>query len=291
MKRSLLIFFILCFANISLATPLRIVAAENFYGSVAEAIGGKNIIVRSILNNPSQDPHFFGSNPSVAKAFNDADVIIYNGLGYDAWINHLLPTTTTQIIIVADLIHAKDSDNPHIWYKPETSLQLADKLRATFITLDPQNATNYQQNFDAFSAAHQQFLNHIQSIKVKYNGITITATEPIFDYLAESLGFRMLGSDFQLSIMNDVPPSPQQIISFQKNILNHHVKLLVYNTQVNNPITKRMQDFAIQNNIPVVGMSETMPVGKDFLSWMNFNLDAVVNALNSSKSIYGSYHI
>ena len=293
MKRFLFIIFILCFANLVFAAPLHVVAAENFYGSIAKSIGGSGVEVQSILNNPNQDPHLFSSNPSIAKAITNANIIIYNGIGYDAWITHLIQddTETQTTIIVADLIGAKNDDNPHIWYKPETGLILAKNLLNLLIKLDPHNASEYQQNFNKFSVKYAAYLRQIQTIKNQFKGTSITATEPLFDYLAQSLGFNMLGSDFQLSIMNEVPPSPQQIINFQKIILNHQVKLLIYNTQVSNPITKRMQDLAIQNNIPVVGVSETEPVDMDFLGWMNSNLNAVVAALKSSKSNYGSYHL
>ncbi|HMC46461.1 MAG TPA: cation ABC transporter substrate-binding protein, partial [Caballeronia sp.] len=36
-----------------------VVAAENFYGDVAQQVGGPNVAVTSILSNPDQDPHLF----------------------------------------------------------------------------------------------------------------------------------------------------------------------------------------------------------------------------------------
>jgi zinc/manganese transport system substrate-binding protein len=41
------------------ADPVRIVAAENFYGDVARQIGGDDVAVTSILSSPDQDPHLF----------------------------------------------------------------------------------------------------------------------------------------------------------------------------------------------------------------------------------------
>ena len=72
------------------AVPVHIVAAENFYGQISEQIGGNYVQVTSILNNPQQDPHLFSSNPATARAVANADIIIYNGLGYDSWINNLI---------------------------------------------------------------------------------------------------------------------------------------------------------------------------------------------------------
>ena len=43
--------------------PMPIVAAENFYGEVAAAIGGDHVAVTSILINPDIDPHDFEATP------------------------------------------------------------------------------------------------------------------------------------------------------------------------------------------------------------------------------------
>ena len=39
------------------AATVDIVAAENFYGDIAQQIGGKDVTATSILSNPDQDPH------------------------------------------------------------------------------------------------------------------------------------------------------------------------------------------------------------------------------------------
>ena len=47
----------------ALADPVKIVAAENFYGDLATQIGGANVAVTSILSSPDQDPHLFEASP------------------------------------------------------------------------------------------------------------------------------------------------------------------------------------------------------------------------------------
>ena len=46
---------------------IAIVAAENFYGDVAQQIAGADVTVNSILSNPDQDPHLFEVSPSVGR--------------------------------------------------------------------------------------------------------------------------------------------------------------------------------------------------------------------------------
>ena len=47
--------------------PIKLVAAENFYGDVAQQIGGPQVEVVSVLSNPDQDPHLFETSPAVAR--------------------------------------------------------------------------------------------------------------------------------------------------------------------------------------------------------------------------------
>jgi len=51
----------------AVADPLAVVAAENFYGDVAQQIGGPDVAVTSILSSPDQDPHLFEASPATAR--------------------------------------------------------------------------------------------------------------------------------------------------------------------------------------------------------------------------------
>ena len=121
------------------ASPIGIVAAENFYGGLAHQLAGPDATVTSILSNPDQDPHLFEASPSVARSLAGARIVIYNGADYDPWMDKLLsasPRTDRQVIVVADLVHKKAGDNPHLWYDPPTMPSVARALAAspTFAT-------------------------------------------------------------------------------------------------------------------------------------------------------------
>ena len=105
----------------ALADPVKVVAAENFYGDMAKQIGGDNVAVTSILSNPDDDPHLFEASPQTAKALTDAKVVIVNGVDYDPWMEKLLSAHNApgrKEIIVGKLVGHKPGDNPHLWYDP-----------------------------------------------------------------------------------------------------------------------------------------------------------------------------
>jgi zinc/manganese transport system substrate-binding protein len=159
---------------------------------------------------------------------------------------------------------------------------LAQVLASKFSQLDPAHAKLYYANFANFTKKHDQVVTTISQLKAKYNHTPVTATEPVYGYMAEALGLKMHGNDFQWKIMNDTEPTPQMISNFTDLLTKHKVKVLFYNSQVSDPITKNMQELARQNKIAIVGVSETMPANLTINQWLLASLQATAKALNSA---------
>jgi zinc/manganese transport system substrate-binding protein len=263
-------------------TPIAIVAAENFYADVAQQIAGSNATVASILSNPDQDPHLFEASPSVARQLSAAAIVIYNGADYDPWMSKLLTAARSpgrRIIIVADIVHKQAGDNPHLWYDPPTLPALATALAAALDERDPAHRANYDRSLQAFLASLQPITTKITDISGKYPGIPVTATEPVFGYMATALGFTMRNERFQLAVMNDAEPRASDVAAFEDDLRQHKVRLLFYNSQATNPVAQRMLRIARQAKVPVVGVTETAPAGQHVQNWMMNTLDTVEQAL------------
>lgn len=262
--------------------PIAIVAAENFYGDVARQIGGQDVTVHSILNNPDQDPHLFEVSPSVGRNVSAARIVIYSGIDYDPWMAKLLQaarSTNRQTIVVADLIDRKTGDNPHIWYDPATMPALAKTLAADLIADDPANQAQYEQRLARFDQSMKPIQAKIGALRQRLAGTPVTATEPVFGYMFAALGMQVRDMRFQMAVMNDTEPGASDVAAFENDLKTHQVKLLVYNSQASDPIAERMEKLANASHIPVVGATETEPPGKTYQAWMMSELDAVDRAL------------
>ncbi|WP_032892395.1 zinc ABC transporter substrate-binding protein [Mesorhizobium sp. LNJC394B00] len=261
---------------------LTIVAAENFYGDLARQIGGSNVTVTSILANPDDDPHLFETSPSTARTIADAKIVIYNGADYDPWMDKLLSASTAKdrtTIVAADLIGKKSGDNPHLWYDPATLPAIAKALSADLAKRDPANAVYYETNLKAFQTSLEAIDKEITDVKNTYAGTEVTATEPVFGYMAEALGLKMLNYDFQVALMNDAEPSATQVAAFENSLKDGSAKILFYNSQVTDEATTRLLDIAKQNKVTVIGVNETEPAGQTIQTWFGGQIDAVQKAL------------
>ena len=69
---------------------VRVVAAEDFWGSIAAQIGGAHAHVVSIIGKPETDPHAYEPTAADARTLADAQVAVVNGAGYDPWMQQLL---------------------------------------------------------------------------------------------------------------------------------------------------------------------------------------------------------
>ena len=275
----------LLFASASapaLAGSLAVVAAENFYGDLARQIGGTSVTVSSILSNPDQDPHLFEADPSTARALKAAKVVISNGADYDPWLDKLLKADASAgrvEIVAADVVGKKAGDNPHLWYDPKTMAKVAQTLAEKLSVADPAGKAEFKKNADAFEASLKPLDAKIAAMKSKYAGLPVTASEPVFGYMAGLLGLDMHNESFQLSVMNNTEPSASDVARFEDDLKGHKVRVMLFNSQADDQAVKRLVEIARAAKVPVVGVSETEPAGKTYQGWMMQQLDALDHAL------------
>lgn len=274
-------------AGSALAASVDVVAAENFYGDLAHQIGGAQVKVTSILSNPDQDPHLFEADPSTARALKTAKIVIANGVDYDPWMEKLLKADVSPgrvEIVVADVVGKTAGDNPHLWYDPATMVALANRLAEGLSSVDAAHKAGYEKSAQIFEASLKPLQDKIAAMKAKYAGVAVTASEPVFGYMADALGLDMHNKTFQLAVMNNTEPSASAVAAFEDDLRGHKVKVMLYNSQADDTAVKRLVQLARDSKVPVVGVSETEPAGKTYQAWMLGQLDALDHALSGSGS-------
>jgi zinc/manganese transport system substrate-binding protein len=264
------------------ADPVKVVAAENFYGDLASQIGGANVAVSSILSNPDDDPHLFEASPDTAKALTDAKIVIVNGVDYDPWMEKLLgahKAPDRKEIIVARLVGHKPGDNPHLWYDPAYMKAAAKALVADLIAVDPAHKADYEQGEAKFMDSLKPLDDKIATMRKAYAGQPITASEPVFGYQAGLIGLKVHNEKYALAVMNNAEPTPSEVAAFENDLKGHKVKVMMYNAQASEPAVGKLVQLAKDNNIPVVGVSETEPPNSTYQDWMMGQLNALDKAL------------
>ena len=270
------------FSAPALADPVKVVAAENFYGDIATQIGGDNLAVTSILSNPDDDPHMFEASPGTAKALSDAKVVIVNGVDYDPWMEKLLSAhkaPARKEIVVGALVGHKPGDNPHLWYDPAYMKAAAKALVADLSAIDPAHKADYEQGQARFLDSLKPLDDKIAAMRKSYAGQPVTASEPVFGYQAGLIGLKVHNEKYALAIMNNAEPTPSEVAGFENDLKGKKVKAMLYNAQASEPAGAKLMDLAKANGIPIVGVSETEPPNSTYQIWMMGQLDALDKAL------------
>jgi zinc/manganese transport system substrate-binding protein len=261
------------------------VGAENQYANVISQIGGRYVQATAVESNPNTDPHTFEASPSVATAIGTAQVVVQNGLGYDAFMNKIedaTPNPARKVISVQHLLGLPDSTpNPHLWYKPSAMPAVARALVSDLSALQPAHAAYFRARQRAFDRSLQPWYRALAQLRSAYPRTPVATTEPVGDYMLRAAGTENLTPfSFQADIMNGVDPAPQDVALQDSFFAGHKVKAFVYNQQVTDSLTQSFLNAARRYGIPVVGVYETMPVpGYDYQSWMLAEVRALQRAV------------
>ena len=267
----------------ALADPVKVVAAENFYGDMASQIGGANVAVTSILSDPDTDPHLFEASPATARALSEAKIVIVNGVDYDPWMEKLISANRApgrKEILVGALAGREAGDNPHLWYDPAYMKAAAKALAADLAAADPAHKADYEQGEAKFLASLKPLDDKIAAMRKSYAGTPVTASEPVFGYQAKLIGLDVRDEKYALAVMNNAEPTPSEVAAFENDLKGRKVKAMLYNAQASEPAVARLVQLAKDNGIPVIGVSETEPPNSTYQAWMMGQLNALDHALS-----------
>ncbi len=295
---------------------LRVVASTNVWGDVAAQVGGDLVDVTSIVSDPAVDPHSYEGSAREQLALSKADLVIVNGGGYDDFATIMLsglddpPPVVTAVDTWTTTDHA-DPDpgaapdhadhgsaddhgsahehhavnehgavNEHVWYDLPTVAAVADEIAADLSRIDPDHADTYAANATAFADQVDALISRTESLAQTVGGRAVAVTEPLPAYLLDALGLvDATPPQFAEAIEDETDVPPTVMRDTLALFSDHRVVLLVYNDQTTGPQTEQVRTAAVDARIPVVPVTETLPAGQDYLTWMGANLDALAEAL------------
>ncbi len=273
------------------ASVVKAVGAENQYANVLGQIGGKYVKVSSVLDNPNTDPHTFEASTSVAEAVSHAELVVQNGLGYDAFMNNIesaSPSSMRKVIVAQKVLRLPDdTPNPHLWYSPNTMPAVATVMAKDLSELDPVHTAYFHARLNSFILSLKPWLSAIAAFKAKHMGIHVVTTEPVADYLLSAMGAKnRTPFIFQADVMNGVDPAPEDVTLVKGFFTKHEVKVFCYNPQVVDSLTSSIRQSAQSARVPVVAVYETMPTpGYDYQSWMLAEVAAINVAVTHGTSV------
>ena len=264
---------------------IQVVAAENFWGSLASQLGGDHASVTSIITKPDTDPHDYEATPADGRTVAGAQYAIVNGIGYDTWATKLVnanPNDKRVVLTVGDLVGVKEGGNPHRWYSPADVDKVVNQITEDYKKLDPADAGYFDQRRQDFQTTGlARYHSLISDIKAKYPDTPIGASETIVSLLAEGTGLKVLTPpSFLAAISEGSDPTAADKATADQQISGKQIKVYLYNSQNSTPDVQAQVTAAKAAGIPVATVTETMePADTTFQDWQAAQLDGIEKAL------------
>ena len=264
-----------------------VVASTNVYGSIVSAVGGDRVRVTTLIDDPAADPHSYESTPAGAAAVAGAQLVVYNGGGYDHWVDDALSGhPKTQAVNTYSLLPSGQPQpaNEHVFYDPSTAKAVATQIADRLAQADAANADTYRANAAEFGKKADDILQTERAIGQSHPGTSVVATEPVAHYLLVNAGITdKTPEGFSSAIEEDADPSPADLAAMLDLINKRQVSAVLFNAQTQTAVTKQIQDAAQKASVPVVTVTETLPQGTDYLSWQRQTADQLANALQTNR--------
>ena len=264
---------------------LRVVAAENFWGSLAAQIGGDRVEVTSIISSPDIDPHEYEAASGDGRSIASAAYVLANGVGYDPWVAKLAaanPNKDRRLLDIGRLVGAKDGDNPHRWYFPDDVERVIDRVTSDYKALAPKDAAYFDaQRTKLEREGLKRYKDDIAEIRRRYAGTPVGASESIFVGLAAATGLDLrTPASFLTAISQGGDPTAADKATVDAQITAGEMKVFVYNSQNSTPDVQNLVKAARTAGIGVATVTETMtPATASFQEWQARQLDELAAAL------------
>ncbi|MFC9892834.1 metal ABC transporter solute-binding protein, Zn/Mn family [Nocardia sp. NPDC127579] len=257
-----------------------VVASTNVWGSIATSIAGDDAEVSSIITDPAADPHSHETSAVESAKISDADLVVYNGGGYDEFMEKAVADTGKKTVDAFTARADQSDENEHVWYDVDTVGAVADRIAAALGEIDAEHKQGYADRAAAFKARLAAIAALTTRIAEQHPKTPVLQTEPLAHYLLLDAGAEdRTPHDFQEAIEQETDPSPAAVAATRDLLSGKQVRALIYNVQTEDKITKDLRGLADSTGTAVVQVTETLPEGADYIQWQTGNAEALASAL------------
>ena len=257
----------------------------------ARRIGGDRVDVRTLVP-AGVEPHDYEPTPRDIITLERARLFIYNGAGFEPWVDRLLPELSPAVVRInttdgMDLLTPEWSSSgpdPHVWLDPIRAQQQADRVLAGLIAVDPGSRARYEANAaglrSALEGLHTRYEQGLRACRRR----EFVTTHAAFGYLAARYGLRQV----PLSGLDpESEPSPARlrlIIEF----LRRSGATVIYSETLISPRTAeavaRETGARVEVLNPLEGLTpDEQARGLDYLAVMDANLNALAGGLDCPR--------
>ena len=266
---------------------IRVVTSFSILEDLVNELGGQYVSVINLVNRNS-DAHMYQPKPSDAVSIAKADLVVFNGLGFEGWIPRLIKNSgykNKQIIASegVDAIKNGKEIDPHAWQSFHNIRLYVQNITQALIELRPQHVK-------ALTKRQQKYLGSISNLEkrlkkqfasIPSNKRIVVTSHDAFGYLGREFNIRFLAP---LGLSIEVEASAEDVAAIIDQIREQNVKAL-FVENINNP--RLLELISAETNVAIGGrlysdaLSEIKGPADTYLKMMRHNIESLINRLNT----------
>lgn len=231
---------------------LKVVATTTVLADMVTQVGGPNVSVTSIVPKGGV-VETFDPSPKDVSAVSDADLIVMNGLGLDAWLEPVIGSAAKDVPVVrlaenlpgVDYVAGEDNEayNPHLWLDVTYGEKYAARIAEALATARPPKAAAFRAGGDAYAARLAALDRYVreQIATIPEASRKLVSFHEAFPYFAKAYGLEIVGSVVQVPGQD---PSAGEVAALIDAIKRSGAKAVFTEAGFNPALSKSIADEA-----------------------------------------------
>lgn len=266
----------------------RILTTFTIIQDIAQNVAGEAAVVESITK-PGAEIHDYEPTPRDLVKAQDADLVLWNGLGLERWFEKFLQQVQhVPAVVISDGVEPVSigegpydgKPNPHAWMSPANAIIYVENIRQALIKLDPANQATYSAN----AAAYTEKLKAVDApVRQKLETIPadqrwLVTCEGAFSYLIRNYGMKEL---YLWPVNADQEGTPQQVQKVMDTVRANRIPVVFSESTISD---KAMQQVAKETGarfggvLYVDSLTDATGPAPTYLKLLETNADTLVKA-------------
>ncbi|MEA5534828.1 metal ABC transporter solute-binding protein, Zn/Mn family [Crocosphaera sp. XPORK-15E] len=269
----------------------KVVSTSTIIADLVEQIAKKEVDHQGILK-PGADPHVYEPVPSDSVAFEEADVIFYNGYNLEPGLIKLMNAAGIKAkkIAVGEAVKPLDfnykgqkAPDPHVWGDAKNGIIMVNQIRDELIKISPEDESTFKQNAAILNANLQRLDSWIKQeiTTIPDNKRNLVTTHDAFQYYTKAYGLTMTGT--LIGISTEEQPSAQTVKNLAEVIKKTKVPAIFAETTINPTLIKTVAEEAGVKLAPKPLYSDSIGApgteGDSYIKMLVANTNSIVEAL------------
>jgi zinc/manganese transport system substrate-binding protein len=218
---------------------------------MAENVAGDDAEVATLVG-PDADAHVFEPTAADARVVARADLLIINGLYFDAWALKLAKSSGTRAKIVAAIRHTRRSEHendPHAWQNPSAAAIMVRNIAIAMIAADAPNAAAYRTRVEAYQKKLDAMDREFGAAFAKLPKLSrrVITTHNAFSYLGYTYDIEFIAP---LGISTDAQPSAKAVATLIQQIKREKIRA-VFVENISDP--RLIEQIARETGVKIGG--------------------------------------